>query len=269
MTIYAAPGRRRCTWRWTMDSNPCPGRSRCGWWVPALALAVTGLAEAETVVTHLIMPGTPYETVVTIKQGETPGPSIFVMGGCHGDEVAGYLAADRLVTWTITRGTLVLLPRAHVAAIKRNVRAWPGNMNAMFPGKADGSDMERLAYAIWQEMKAARPALVVTLHESRGFYRDDPSAYGQTLTHDFAELNPLFQPVLDEINPRIANPAHRFAIKVAPFATCPTYNAVRWLKCPATSIETCRQLGLQTRITHQLLILRAMLSRWGMEWEER
>lgn len=251
-----------------MGSNTCAASPTRGGWVFALAVALAGVAEAETVTTHSLMAGTPYETVVYIKQGETAGPAIFVMGGCHGDEVAGYLAADRMVSWTITKGSLVLLPRAHVAAIKRNTRAWPGNMNAMFPGKADGSDMERLAYAIWQEMKAARPELVVTLHESRGFYRDDPSAYGQTLTHDFAELNPLFQPVLDEVNPRIADPKHRFAIKVAPFPTCPTYNAVRWLKCPATSIETCRQLGLQTRITHQLLILRAMLRRWGMEWEE-
>ena len=233
----------------------------------ALPILVT-VARAETMTSHLIMPGTPYQTELFVKEGAEPGQTVFVMGGCHGNEPAGYLAADKLVGWTVTRGTLVVLPRAHVAAIKRNVRAWPGNMNRMFPGQADGSDMERLADAIWQEMKAAQPDLVVTLHESVDFYRTHPAAYGQTLTHDFAELNPIFQPVIDEANQGIANPGHYFSIKVDPFPTCPTYCAYRYLHCPATSIETCRKLSLQTRLEHQLVMLRALLRQWGLEWTE-
>lgn len=239
---------------------------RLATWALWAALAMP--AGAETVTRQSLLPGTPYQTELTVKAAATPAPTVFVIGGCHGDEPAGYLAAEKLLAWQVTRGTLVVLPRAHMAAIKRGVRAYPGNMNRMFPGKASGTAMERLADAIWQQLKAQRPDLLVTLHESVQFHRVDPSAYGQTLTHDFAALNARFQPALTQANAQIANPRHRFSIYVRAFPTCPTYCAYKYLGVPSTSIETCRKLPLATRIAYQLVMLRALLRQAGLEWEE-
>ncbi len=231
------------------------------------AVWAPGSAHAETVETGLLMSGTPCETKYWTKQGEEEGPRLFVAGGMHGDEVAGYLAAERLVDWQITKGTLILLPRAHQMAIAKGVRAYPGNMNAMFPGDARGDLMHRLAAAIWALMRDSKPDLIVTLHESVGYYREEPTRYGQTLTYDYEVLTPRMQAILDRVNPDIPTERDRFLVKVEAFPHCPTYEAYKWLHVPATSIETCRKLPLETRIRHQLMVLMACMDDLGMDYE--
>ncbi|MCE5237166.1 succinylglutamate desuccinylase/aspartoacylase family protein [bacterium] len=237
--------------------------------LPGLGLLVCLGASAENMTKELIMAGTPYQTVCYTKTGETPGGNLFIIGGCHGDEVAGYLAARRLKNWQITTGTLYLITDAHVAAIKRNARGHPGNMNKMFPGRANGSNMERLAYGIWSHIVKHHPRMLVTLHESIGFHRLEPRRYGQTLTYDTHELDETFRPMVLAVNKQIPNKDHHFALFVGPFPTCPTYCAYFQLSIPATSVETCRQMRLEERIQHQLLMCRAFMSACGLQWEEK
>lgn len=235
----------------------------------ALSLLLSVAASAEQMTKELIMPGTPYQTACYTKTGSNPGGSLFIIGGCHGDEIAGFLAARRVKNWQITAGTLYLITDAHVAAIKRNARGYPGNMNNMFPGKSDGTSMERLAYSIWSLIVKHQPQMLVTLHESLGFHRLDPARYGQTLTHDFHELNDIFGPIVADVNKQIPNRDRHFSLFVKPFASCPTYNAYSRLGIPATSVETCRQMKQEERIQHQLLMCRAFMSACGLRWEEK
>ena len=187
------------------------------------------------------MAGTPGETRYWVKRGETDGPRLFVAGGFHGDEPAGYLAAERLVDWQITKGTLIVVPRAHQMAIARGVRAYPANVNTLFPGDENSDLMHRLAASIWALMRDGEPDMVVTLHESVGFYREDPTRFGQTLTYDFAALTPRLQAIADRVNPGLTPAEDRFLLKLAPYPHCPTYEAYRWLHVPAVTIETCPQ----------------------------
>jgi predicted deacylase len=80
----------------------------------------------------LLMAGTRYQTAYFIKTGEQPGPTIVVIGGLHGDEPAGYLAARELKKWKILSGKLVLVPDSNIEAIRRNVRFYGRNMNRLF-----------------------------------------------------------------------------------------------------------------------------------------
>ena len=93
------------------------------------------------------MSGTRYQTPYFVKTGKESGPTIVVIGGLHGDEKAGYLAARELKKWTITRGKLVLLPDAHIEAIRRDVRAYPRNMNRLFPGQKNGNGPRNRSFA--------------------------------------------------------------------------------------------------------------------------
>jgi hypothetical protein len=102
-------------------------------------------AHAESVTIGVIMRGTPCSTTYYVKKGTLPGPTVVVIGGIHGDETAGYKAAEQLVHWKINAGTLWVLPDANVEAIKRDIRLYQSNLNAMFPGKRNGTDMDRLA----------------------------------------------------------------------------------------------------------------------------
>ena len=210
------------------------------------------------------MSGTRYQTPYFVKTGEEPGPTIVVVGGCHGDEVAGYQAARLLKSWQVEAGTLVLVPDAHIEAIRRNVRAYPRNMNRLFPGKEKGDPMERLAFEIWNLIKTSKPQLLLTLHESRGFYVQDPARYGQTFTFDFPELKNQFAIIAATVNASIEPKLNNFQLKVEAFDTCPTYCAWKWLHVPATSIETTRTLPLPTRIKYQLDACGAFFDGYGL-----
>ncbi len=211
------------------------------------------------------MSGTRYQTPYFVKTGALPGPTIVVMGGLHGDEIAGYLAARQLKDWTVNSGTLVLVPDANVPAMKANRRFVGRNMNALFPGKADGDGNQRLAYELWQLIKKSNPDLLLTLHESRGFYAEDRARYGQTFTFDFPDYRDRFARVADATNIGIVHKRERFQLKMEAFPTCPTYCATRWLGIAATSIETARPLPLQTRVDYQLKALRAFFAEWKMD----
>lgn len=214
------------------------------------------------------MAGTSAQTPYFVKSGEEKGPTIVVIGGLHGDEPAGYLAARELKKWTITRGQLVLVPDANALAIKRNARFVGRNMNRLFPGQPKGDAMQRLAAQIWDLIKRSKPDLVLTLHESRGFHSVEPSRYGQTFTYDFPVLSPRFGKVLARVNAGLTVPKHRFSLFVAPFPTCPTYVTTKYLRVPATSIETAKPLPLATRVSYQLAALRAFFDEFGLGYEE-
>ena len=214
------------------------------------------------------MSGTRYQTPYYVKTGSAPGPTIVVIGGVHGDEVAGYLAARQLVNWTVQSGTLVLVPDANVPAIKANRRFVGRNMNALFPGKKDGDGNEQLAAAIWNLIKQSKPDLLLTLHESRGFYSEDRARYGQTFTFDLPDYRQNFAAVAALANAPIieagAPKRERFSLKMEAFPTCPTYCATKYLGVPATSIETARPLPLAKRVSYQLAALRAFFAQWKL-----
>jgi len=108
----------------------------------------------------------------------------------------------------------------------------------------------------------------VTLHESLGFHAKDPSRFGQTLTYDFDELTPQFQPFIDQANRQIMDKTYHFRTFVYPVETCPTYVTYKRLHVPATSIETCRQMALPKRIKYQLLMVRILLRGYGLGFVE-
>lgn len=235
-----------------------------------LLIALPGLCRADVVRSTGIMEGTPYATKLYERSSGAPGPTIVIIGGLHGNEPAGYLAARRIANWKCMSGRLVVLPEAHIEAIRRNVRAYPGNMNSMFPGKENGTSMERLAFEIWRKAVVAyKPDLLLTLHESLDFHVLDPSRYGQSLVYDFRELDPLMQRALDRVNPDIPTPLHRFVLFPIAFKGCPTYAAWKWLRVPATSIETSRTLDLNTRVAYQLMMCMGFLDEFGMDYAQQ
>jgi hypothetical protein len=231
---------------------------------PLVPLPLATPQPSEKVESGSLMKNTRYQTPFYIKRGPKRGPTVVIIGGCHGDEPAGYLAARKLKDWQVETGTLVLVPDAHIEAIRRKVRAYPRNMNRLFPGKKNGDAMERLAYEIWELTKKSKPDLVLTLHESRDFYANDPKRYGQTFTFDFNELRPQFAKVAARVNQGVGTKKHHFLLKVEPFVTCPTYCVFKYLRVPATSIETSKTLPLNLRIDYQLKACQAFFEEVGL-----
>src|SRR6185437_7852991 len=89
-----------------------------------------------------------YVPVVCIKNGS--GPTALVLGGNHGDEPEGHIAALKLARDTRpedVRGRLIVIPCLSPEASRAFTRLWPSgaNFNRAFPGSPDGSPDQQLA----------------------------------------------------------------------------------------------------------------------------
>lgn len=164
--------------------------------------------------------GGPGDTPVFELRGPNPGGTVLVLGGTHGDEPAGYLAALVLVEHCrVESGRLLVLPRANASGFTHNiaqeghpqrfqlvsasgvrtftfgaratnpVHQWPDpqvythrpsgqalsgletrNLNRAFPGRADGTLTERIAFAITTLIQTENVDLAVDLHEAAPEY---------------------------------------------------------------------------------------------------
>ena len=93
---------------------------------------------------HLFVP------VVAIR-GSSEGPTAVVIGGVHGDEPEGQIAALRLARETQpddVTGRLIVVPCASPDASRAYTRLWPNgvNFNRSFPGNPDGPADQQLAH---------------------------------------------------------------------------------------------------------------------------
>ncbi|MCT9095656.1 succinylglutamate desuccinylase/aspartoacylase family protein [Haloarchaeobius sp. HME9146] len=127
-----------------------------------------------------ILEGTYYETTVYVYDSGVAGPTTMVVGGIHGDEKSGYLAADQIAEWSVTTGKLVVMPRANVDAIARDVRPYDPDLNRQFP-PTGGTCLSSLARNIWNVVEAVDPDWVFDLHSSRGIYKSGDGGVGQAL----------------------------------------------------------------------------------------
>lgn len=216
--------------------------------------------------TRLLQPGTVRETALFIIAALEEGPTIMIMGGVHGDEIAGYLAADIIATWSIDRGTLLVLPRANAHAIDTETRYPPGtcDLNASFPGSAAGNPTERLASDIYQVMEEFRPQWVVDLHEAWEFERVQCNQLGQTIIypHDGLALEVVEQ-IIEGLNRSIPEELHQFQV-LRGGVKGGTIQASRSLGLETFTIETTRKLPLDDRINQHLDAVRLLMPILGI-----
>ncbi len=226
-------------------SNPVPSDRRTRWSATGAALLLCAVTVALLTApaftrmrrTDLIVPGpgvsrvtalsaysralagTPGDTAVYVLEGREPGGTVLVLGGTHGDEPAGYIAAVVLVERArVERGRLIVVPRANESGFTHNVpqeghpqqfavdtpggprrftfgaratnpvHQWPDpqvytlasgqalsgsetrNLNRAYPGRADGTLTERVAFAITTLIRTERVDLALDLHEASPEY---------------------------------------------------------------------------------------------------
>lgn len=127
-----------------------------------------------------LLPGTEHETAAYAVEGTESGPTAVVVGGMHGNEPSGYLAAERLLDWSLRAGRLVVLPRSNQVAIERESREGEeGDLNRKFPPGREPTT--KLARAIWEFVRGESPDVVVNLHSSKGLYRTHAEFVGQAI----------------------------------------------------------------------------------------
>ena len=110
--------------------------------------------------------------------GGAPGPVVVVLGGVHGDEPEGVLAAGRLCAkqLPLRAGRLRVVPVANEGAFSAGARATPsdgGNLARSFPGEALGGPTQRLA-ALLAGAVLADADLLIDLHTAGRRYDMPP-----------------------------------------------------------------------------------------------
>jgi hypothetical protein len=119
------------------------------------------------------MAGTQWETPVSIRSSGLPGPALVVLGGTHGNEPGGWLAAEQVASWEPATGVLAVVPRANILAVAQFARLieGEGDLNRQYPGDPESElPTSRLAAAITSLARELEAEVLLDLHESWMFY---------------------------------------------------------------------------------------------------
>jgi hypothetical protein len=157
-----------------------------------------------------LLEGTEWETPLLIRHSGATASTVMFLGGVHGNEPGGWLAADEVATWSPLNGSLLVIPRANIVATHAFQRTLPelGDLNRLYPGSPDGLPMERMAATILGIAREFGVDLLIDMHESWGFYVErtqNGTAYlGQTVTSSSGPESATIVPaLLARANPRI------------------------------------------------------------------
>ncbi|TDF39257.1 hypothetical protein EYS14_06955 [Alteromonadaceae bacterium M269] len=111
---------------------------------------------------------------VSIINGSQEGPILAAVAGVHGYEYTSVLAVERWIAQLkpeALSGTVIVVRAAHVPAFEnRSIYVNPfdrKNLNRSFPGKAKGTQTERIAWAVSQQV-VAKADFLIDLHSGDG-----------------------------------------------------------------------------------------------------
>lgn len=218
-----------------------------------------------------ILEGTDYETTGYVKTADSDGPTVLVVGGIHGNEVAGYEAAASVSDMDIARGRLVTVPRTNVTAIESGTRFGDdgADLNRQFPTGEEPTT--ELARALWDVVERFEPDVVIDLHESQGLYDGDvQDGVGQAVFHSRdVEAEAEAEEAAEQVNESYVSDS-TYDFVVGPFSLPPSetpnmfvHKAARDTDAIAFLVETIsEEHELSTRIRWHRRIVKSLL------WEE-
>jgi len=243
---------------------------------------------------HIVyLPHTDHELHVYRIFGREPGNTVIIIGGIHGNEPGGYLAADKYVDLNLRRGNLIVVPRANLLSILSNDRGVGGDYNRRFdsPLSADSND-DQVIMVLQQLIEESD--VLLNLHDGSGFYRDtyidrlhNPYRFGQSIIVDCESyrsersgevilLGEIARSVVSRVNEQIENASYHFHFsnhdslaadtRYPEMRRTATYFALTRFGIPAFGIETSKLLpSTEMKVAHQLLAINAILDEFGIE----
>jgi len=157
--------------------------------VLVLLLCLTGCKQPTTsqVQVERFFEGTKQEVTVYTIKGKQKGPILVMFAGIHGDELSCPVVAERYTTVSLTKGTLIIVPRLNLHAITLKRRnGLGGDMNRLFhlPEHTHNNPDIKVVNLAKELIKKAD--YVLNLHQGSGFYspvwisdKRNPRRWGQ------------------------------------------------------------------------------------------
>lgn len=224
-------------------------------------------------------------------QSGVAGKTLLVVGGIQGDEPGGFHAASLLAThYTITKGTVWIVPNLNFPSIIKRSRGVYGDLNRKFASISAGDPEYVLVNRIKSIIVDPKVDVVMNLHDGSGFYRttnvDDmhnTNRWGQSVIIDQEQtenkglggLGDIGRAVVAEVNAKIPDAEKRYSLKNTKtregdeeMAKTLTYFAINNGKA-AFGVEASKSLSKSERVFHHLQVLEAFMNQLGIEFTRR
>lgn len=240
-----------------------------------LAFALTtGLPQlrAATVTTNSLAAGTRFATQYFVHDSGTPGPTVMMVGGVHGNEPAGALAAESIRHWPITKGKLVVVPRANVTALAAVKRLIPdldtnlSNLNRNYP-RAGMQEGPRgvLAEAIWGLTSKYKPDWLLDLHEGYDFHQiNDKSVGSSVIAFPNTEGTKVANLMLAAVNADIRDAELKFVRRDMPIDGSLARAGGEHLHIPSMTLETTSKQPMAKRVHQHEVLVHTLFKHLGM-----
>lgn len=216
---------------------------------------------------YLLGAGTEYENEVTVLTGAQPGATIYVVAGVHGDEEAAWRAGGLLKEACIKAGSLYILAPAN----RMGATAQPPSryvfgrfdLNRNFPGEEQRNDTQKMANAIFEDIRRAAPGMLLDLHEAQTV-SDRYDFLGSALIFtELGDQSDFFLQMILETQQGLlcSRPFDYFS----PAPNGSINKAVsQQLLIPTVTVETFRGYEMANRVSDQLSIVGRILTEYGM-----
>ena len=212
-----------------------------------------------------LLEGTEEENTVCVLRGAEEGPTVYLVAGVHGDEVAGWRAGNLLKEATLKAGTLYIVSPANLYGARENQRKTKSDrdLNRSFPGDPEGWDAQRIAYAIFTDIQDKQPDLVLDLHEARS-KQGDRDALGNSLICQ--SLDGIGDLILEALLASEAGELCGSALTLygSPPAGSINQTVTEMLGIPTVTVETYREEPLARRVQNQLEFVQYVLEYYEM-----
>jgi hypothetical protein len=239
--------------------------------------------------------GSDQEVEVYHLFGRERGPTVLIFAGIHGDESAGYLAADRFVRLKLLKGNLIIVPRLNLYAILTGKRTGLSgkDMNRKFHPSEEDKDPDDKIVGLAKSLMD-RADLILNLHQGSGFYSPvwidharNPVRWGQCNVIDISTFNlpdgrrlyleNFAKEVAQKINSKLIDKKYHFHVNnTNTFSKMSlheeqrrslTYYALAWKYKMAFGIEATKNCSLPQGVGYLTLAVNAMLEKAGIRAE--
>jgi succinylglutamate desuccinylase len=233
-------------------------------------LAIPLKAEAAaSVQVKKIASGTKFQTNLYVIKSGKPGPVVLIVGGVHGNETAGYKAAQKVCNYRPTRGTLLVIPKANVLAIKAGHRRASGqiDLNRAFPSTKSGTARGTLAKSILKVIKDYDVDWVMDMHEGYDYARNtSTSSVGQSVIYyPSSTTKTISSRIVATLNKNISADRKEFCLLRPPVKGSIACAAAVTVGARSFILETCWKQSLDTRVNYQLKAANMLLSYLDMK----
>jgi glutamine amidotransferase-like uncharacterized protein len=222
------------------------------------------------VTTGKIAEGTKYETPYYILESSANGPVVLVIAGMHGDSPAGVEAAEKLKTWNIQSGKLIVIPGANKISIAIKSRLMPvnenRNLNRNFPVKNEERAKCELSQAIWDFVKLQKPDWLVELDEGTGYRSSSDKAFGNSIRY-YPDVETLktSRRMADSLNTAIIPGSREFVMVRYPSEGSLVWSAGEKLGAKSMVVSTTRKTeSLKSRTDQHLIMLDRLFKDIGL-----